>query len=51
MTALYGYTIPQLALLITTNILMLGYLVIARPYLNKINLVFTLLFLLAAIAL
>jgi hypothetical protein len=49
MTGLYNYIIPQLALLITTNTLYLIYLLKARPYVNKINLIFMILFTLTAI--
>ncbi len=40
-----------MALLISTNILMFGYLIVARPYLNKINFFFTIIFILTAITL
>jgi len=40
---LYNYPIIQLALLMVTNILFLGYLLIARPYLNAINMLFAVL--------
>ena len=51
MVALYGMVIPQLCMLIATNILLLLYLLKVRPYINKLNLIFTLLFVLSAIAL
>ena len=51
MVGLYQYVVPQLIMLIITNIILLGYLLISRPYLNKINLIFSLLFVLTVITL
>ena len=51
MVGLYQYVVPQLALLIITNIALLVYLLAVRPHLNKINLLFTLLFVLTLITL
>jgi hypothetical protein len=51
MVGLYGAVVAQLALLITTNCIFLIYLFKTRPYLNNINLFFSLLFVLTAIVL
>ena len=51
MVGLYQYVVPQLALLITTNIAFLVYQLAVRPHLNKINMLFTLLFILTLITL
>lgn len=49
MVGLYTAMLAQLALLITTNTLYLFYLLKTRPYLNKLNLLFMVLFVLATI--
>jgi hypothetical protein len=46
MAALYNYILPQLAMLILTNGLYLIYTLQQRPHLNKLNLIFTILFIL-----
>jgi hypothetical protein len=51
MVGLYSSVIAQLVLLIITNIIFLLYLLKSRPYLNKINLIFMILFVLTAITL
>ena len=50
MVGLYTLVMAQLVLMIVTNGLMLIYLLKVRPYLNKINLLFNILFVLALIA-
>lgn len=51
MVGLYGAVMAQLVLLLITNALLLFYLLKVRPYLNKINLIFSLLFVLTLITL
>ena len=51
MVGLYKFIVPQLSLLITTNIVFLVYLLKVRPYLNWINLLFKVLFVLTLIVL
>lgn len=51
MVGFYRTIMPQMVMLIITNCLFLIYLLKVRPYLNKINLVFTVLFVLTTIAL
>ena len=51
MVGLYNAVITQLILLIITNGLLLIYLLKVRPYLNKLNLIFSLIFVLALVTL
>ena len=51
MVGLYSAPLAQLVLLIITNALLLVYLIKVRPYLNKINLIFTILFVLTLLTL
>lgn len=51
MVGLYHAIMAQLVLLIITNALFLIYLVKFRPYLNKINLIFTIIYVLTVITL
>lgn len=51
MVGLYTAVVAQLSLLITTNILFLFYLLKVRPYINKINLIFMILFVMTTITL
>ncbi len=51
MVGLYTMVYAQLVLLIITNCLFLVYLLKVRPYLNKINLLFSILFVLSQITL
>lgn len=51
MVGLYHAIMPQLVMLIITNGFYLIYLIKVRPYLNKINLIFTIIYVLTAITL
>ena len=51
MVGLYSAVVAQLVMLIITNCLLLFYLLKVRPYLNKLNLIFSILFVLTLLAL